>query len=117
MHLQELYLEVGNGKYSAMMVVNLIYKKEEETVAEHPKKVIIKNNDTDNSNAHRHFSVLILQDYDNYNDEHWFHFLLWYILQSHHLELDYNSSLSYGKGKSLMMSSIQRNIQILYLRV
>ncbi len=44
--LEELYLEVGNGKNSAMMVVNLIFKKEEEPI-EHPKKVIVKNSDTD----------------------------------------------------------------------
>ena len=45
--IDELYLEVGNGKYSSMMVVNLIYKKEEEPSIEKIKKPIIKNSDTD----------------------------------------------------------------------
>ena len=45
--IDELYLEVGNGKYSSMMVVNLIYKKEEEPVVERLKKPTIKNSDTD----------------------------------------------------------------------
>ena len=41
----ELYLQIGNGKFSANMVVNIILKKDE--VKEKPKKVIIKNNDAD----------------------------------------------------------------------
>lgn len=44
---EELYLEVGNGKYSATMVVNIIFKKEEEPAPEHIKKPMIKNSDTD----------------------------------------------------------------------
>lgn len=44
---EELYLEVGNGKYSATMVVNIIFKKEEEPTPEHIKKPMIKNSDTD----------------------------------------------------------------------
>ncbi len=43
--LDDLYLEVGNGKYAASTVVNMIYKKEE--VKEKPKKVIVKTSDTD----------------------------------------------------------------------
>ena len=44
--LEDLYLEIGNGKYSPSMVVNTIYRKEEEVV-EHPKKVVIKSGDAD----------------------------------------------------------------------
>jgi len=46
-NIDELYLEVGNGKYSSTMVVNLVFKKEEEPAVEHFKKPIIKNSDTD----------------------------------------------------------------------
>jgi len=46
-NLEELYLEIGNGKYSSMMVVNIPFKKEEEPLVEHPKKPVIKNSDTD----------------------------------------------------------------------
>jgi len=41
----ELYLHIGNGKYAPNMIINLIYKKEEETVF--PKKIVVKNKDTD----------------------------------------------------------------------
>lgn len=40
--LEELYLEIGNGKHAASTVVNLIYKKEEPIK---PKKVIPKTMD------------------------------------------------------------------------
>ena len=39
-NIDELYLEVGNGKYAHSTVINVIYKKEEEIVK--PKKVISK---------------------------------------------------------------------------
>lgn len=44
--LDELYLEIGNGKYSSSMVVNTLYRKEEEK-EEHPKKVTVKVADAD----------------------------------------------------------------------
>lgn len=42
---EELYLHIGNGKYSPSTIINTIYKKEEEVVL--PKKVVVKNKDTD----------------------------------------------------------------------
>lgn len=38
--VEELYLEVGNGKYAANTIINIIFKKEEELVK--PKKTTIK---------------------------------------------------------------------------
>lgn len=39
-NLEELYLEIGNGKHASSTVVNVIFKKEEEVTK--PKKVILK---------------------------------------------------------------------------
>ncbi len=44
--LEELYLEIGNGKYSSSMVVNLLFKKE-EAPSEPIKKVPTKSKDAD----------------------------------------------------------------------
>lgn len=41
-NIEELYLEIGNGKYSASTILNIIYKKEEAKV---PKKITLKTND------------------------------------------------------------------------
>ncbi len=43
---EELYLHIGNGKYSPNFIINSVYKKEEEE-ALLPKKVTIKNSDND----------------------------------------------------------------------
>lgn len=45
--MEELYLEIGNGKYSASMIVNLLFRKEEEPSIEHDRKIVIKSKDTD----------------------------------------------------------------------
>ena len=44
-NLDDLYLHVGNGKYTSNGVVNIIYKKEEEELSF--KKINFKNNDND----------------------------------------------------------------------
>lgn len=41
-NVEELYLEIGNGKYAASTVVNIIYKKEEEKEIVKPKKIVSK---------------------------------------------------------------------------
>ncbi len=41
--VDELYLEIGNGKHSANAIINMIYKKEEEPVK--PKKTVNKTSD------------------------------------------------------------------------
>lgn len=43
--LEELYLEIGNGKHAASTIVNMIYKKEEEQPQPKPKKIIPKASD------------------------------------------------------------------------
>ncbi len=43
--LEEIYLEIGNGKYAASTVVNILFKKE-EVVESKPKKMISKPIDT-----------------------------------------------------------------------
>lgn len=43
-NMEELYFFIGNGKYSPNTIINIIYKKEEEII---PKKIVLKNNDTD----------------------------------------------------------------------
>lgn len=45
-NLEELYLHIGNGKYSPNSVINIIYKKEEDEVVI-PRRVNYKNSDTD----------------------------------------------------------------------
>ena len=44
--LEEVYLHIGNGKYTPNSIINIVYKKEEdETII--PKKINYKNKDTD----------------------------------------------------------------------
>lgn len=45
-NLEELYLHIGNGKYSPNSIINIVYKKEdsEDILA---KKIVYKNKDTD----------------------------------------------------------------------
>jgi len=45
--LDELYLDVGNGKYASGTVINDILKKDEPEFKEKPKKVYIKPSDAD----------------------------------------------------------------------
>lgn len=45
--LEELYLDIGNGKYSPNTIINSIFKKEDEPIPEKPKKVITKTSDAD----------------------------------------------------------------------
>ena len=45
--LDELYLDIGNGKYAPGTVVNIIVKKEEPEFKEKIKKLIVKTNNAD----------------------------------------------------------------------
>ena len=44
--MEEVYLHIGNGKYTPNSIINIVYKKEEdESII--PKKIVYKNKDTD----------------------------------------------------------------------
>lgn len=45
-NLEEIYLHIGNGKYTPNSIINIVYKKDDDEVIV-PKKIIYKNKDTD----------------------------------------------------------------------
>ena len=47
-NLEELYLEIGNGKYSPTTVIKIIFKEEEEEKQKHKKE---ESSDTGGSNV------------------------------------------------------------------